>query len=305
MKISGIDANLVVALDALLRECNVTRAAKRLGVSQPALSHSLARLREHFKDPLLIANGRQLVLTERAAQLVEPVAAATAALGTVFAKRPAADLRRHRSFVMSCADLFADWLVPPLVRTLHADAPGIDLEVRAHAGRSTEVILSDGVELAFGVFEDVPPAFNQRYLFRDSFVCVVRANHPRVGAALSLKTYVQLQHLEVLPSPNARPGVRIERLLAARGLRRKVAVRVPYFSLAARIVATDDCVLTMTRLFAEQLQRIAPIRIVTCPLPLEPLAFSQIWPRRHDDDLVHRHVRDTSARLCDVDDRNH
>jgi DNA-binding transcriptional LysR family regulator len=304
MRISGIDANLLIALDALLRECNVTRAAKRLGISQPALSHSLARLRAHFKDPLLVTKGRQLVLSERAARLVGPVAAAAAALHDVFAEGPPSDLRAHRSFVLSCADLFAHRFVPSLVRTLAADAPGIDLEVRALAARSTEMILSDGVELAFGVFEDVPPALNQRPLFRDPFVCVVRADHPRVGAALPLKTYVQLQHVEVLPAPNARPGVRIDRLLSARGLKRKVGIRVPYFSLAASIVAASDHVLTMTSAFAEQLRSIAPIRIVACPLPLEPLAFSQIWSHRHDADPVHRWVRDTAARLCGAAD-NH
>src|ERR1051325_4759294 len=130
MKISGIDANLLIALDALLRECNVTRAAKRLGISQPALSHSLARLRAHFKDPLLVAKGRQLVLSERAARLVAPVAAATAALNDVFAEPPLSDLRAHRSFVISCADLFAHRFVPSFVRSLAADAPGIELEVR-------------------------------------------------------------------------------------------------------------------------------------------------------------------------------
>src|SRR5204863_8401816 len=100
---------------------------------------------------------------------------------------------------------------------------------------------------AFGVFEDIPPALNQRLLFRNPFVCVVGANHPRVGAALPLKTYVKMKHVEVLPAPNARPGVRIDRLLSARGLKRKVGIRVPYFALAASIVGTGDYVLTMTR----------------------------------------------------------
>jgi DNA-binding transcriptional LysR family regulator len=165
--------------------------------------------------------------------------------------------------------------------------------------------LRNGVELAFGVFEDVPPNVNQQQLFRDHFVCVVREDHPKVEETLSLATYVKLPHLEVLPAPNARPGLRIDRALAARGMSRHVDIRVPYFSLAAKVLATSDCVLTMTRAFAEELRTIAPLRIVKCPLPIPALSFSQIWSRQHDEDPVHRWVRDACHGLCDGRDARH
>jgi len=104
MKLSGIDANLLIALDALLRERNVTRAAARLGIGQPALSHSLARLRSHFKDPLLVPHGRELRLSTKASRLVESVAAATAALASVFEERPGLDLDASRKFIIAGAD---------------------------------------------------------------------------------------------------------------------------------------------------------------------------------------------------------
>jgi DNA-binding transcriptional LysR family regulator len=299
MKISGIDANLLIALEALLRERNVTRAAARLGVGQPALSHSLARLREHFKDPLLVPKGRELILSEKAARLLEPVSAAAAALASVFEERPNLDLRSARPFIVASADLFSLRFVPEIVRTLGREAPGVALEVRSLAARSTELCLSDGVELAFGVFEEVPSTINQQHLFHDPFVCVVRVDHPEVGTTLSLKAYAKLPHLEVAPAPNARPGVRIDRILAAKGARRKVTTRVAYFLLAARILESSDQVLTMTQAFAEELIKVARLRILKCPLPIPPLSFSQIWSRRHDADPTHRWLRERCGSLCE------
>jgi DNA-binding transcriptional LysR family regulator len=298
MRISGIDANLLIALNALLTERNVTRAAARVGVGQPALSHSLARLREHFNDPLLIPRGRELHLSDKALRLVEPVAVATAALANVFEERPALDLRSARRFVVAAADLFALRFMPEVERTLRREAPGVVLEVRPLAARSTELILSDGVDLAFGVFDDVPSTLNQQHLFRDEFVCVVRADHPEVGASMSLRAFTKLSHLEVAPAPNAKPGLRIDRLLAAKGMERRVGTRVPYFLLAARILESNDQVLTMTHVFAEELTKVARLRIVKSPLALPPLSFSQIWLRQHDDDPTHQWLRETCARIC-------
>jgi DNA-binding transcriptional LysR family regulator len=298
MKLTDIDTNLLLALDALLTERSVTRAAARLGVGQPAMSHSLARLREHFGDPLLVRRGRDLALSDRARGLLDAVTQATAALSRVFEERPGFDPAAPRTFAVSCTDLFSLRFVPELLRVLGRDAPGVDVEVRPLVARSTERILGDGVDLAFGVFEDVPPAINQEYLFSDPLVCVVRDDHPAVGATLSLETYLSLPHLEVAPAPQSRPGARIDRVLAAQGHRRKVKSRVPYFMLAARILARTDQVLTMTRSYAWVLGTLAPLRIVAPPIDVPPLAFSQIWLHRHDDDPGHRWLRALTAGLC-------
>jgi DNA-binding transcriptional LysR family regulator len=302
MRISGIDANLLIALNALLTERNVTRAAARIGVGQPALSHSLARLRAHFKDPLLVQRGRGLYLSEKALRLLEPVAAATAAFSSVFEERPGLDLVSPRRFVLAAADLFALRFVPEIERTLRSEAPGVTLEVRPLADRSTELSLSDGVDLAFGVFADVPPPLNQQILFADPFVCVVRADHPLVGAGgnLSLRAFTRLPHIEVAPAPKARPGLRIDRMLAAKGVLRRVETRVPYFLLAARLLERSDQILTMTRVFAEELQKAARLQILKCPLTLPSLSFSQIWLRQYDDDPTHRWLRETCARICTI-----
>jgi DNA-binding transcriptional LysR family regulator len=299
MKLSDIDTNLLLALEALLTERSVTRAAARLGVGQPAMSHSLARLREHFGDPLLVRRGRDLVLSEKARALLDSVTQATAALSRVFEERPGFDPAAPRRFAVACTDLFSLRFVPELLATVEREAPGVELEVRPLVARSTEQILGDGVDLAFGVFEDVPPAINQEHLFSDPFVCVVRADHPAVEhEALSLESYVSLPHLEVAPAPQSRPGARIDRVLAAQGLKRRVKSRVPYFLLAAQILARTDQALTMTRSYAGVLATLGSLRVVAAPIELPPLAFSQIWLHRSDDDPGHRWLRATTARLC-------
>jgi DNA-binding transcriptional LysR family regulator len=298
MKLSAIDANLLLALHALLQEKSVTSAGKRLGIGQPAMSRSLARLRDHFDDPLLVAKGRVLVLSPTAEGLKPSVERAALALTEVFERRQGDVHARGRPFVIACADLFADAVVPKVLERMWRDAPQATIELRPISSRSSEQILGDDVDLAPGSFEDVPATVNQRELFSDRFVCVLREGHPRVGATLSLKTYVELAHIEVLPTPQARPGLRIERELAAKGLQRRVVARVPYFALASHLLAQTDMVLTMTRQWAQFIQEGTSLRVVDAPIKLPPQRFSQIWSRSHDSDRTHAWFRDLVATVC-------
>ncbi|HEY8087775.1 MAG TPA: LysR family transcriptional regulator [Polyangiaceae bacterium] len=298
MKLSAIDTNLLLALHALLQETSVTRAAKRLGIGQPAMSRSLARLRDHFKDPLLVPKGRQLVLSRAAQALLPAVERAAAAIADVFEEGGGPGLESRRSWVVACVDLFGTTVVPGLVRAI-GEKMGATLEVRSIPARSSEQILEDGADVVLGAFEDLPPTVSQRHLFSDSFVCVVRADHPRVGRTMSLKTYLELHHLEVLPAPMARPGLRIERALGSKAGQRRVAVRVPYFGLAARILADSDLVLTMSGTFARALQETLPLKVVAAPLTIPAQRFSLIWHRKHETDRGHAWFRDLVAKVCD------
>jgi len=298
MKLSAIDPKLLLALHALLQEGSVTRAARRRGIGQPAMSRSLGRLREHFKDPLLVRKGRQLILTPVARALVPSVEKAADAIADVFedASGPTAEARRI--YVVACADLFGVAVIPRLLQELGGGSRTAGIEVRTIPARASEQILEDGVDIVLGSFEDVPPTVNQRHMFSDAFVCVVRADHPRVDSSMSLKTYLELSHLEVLPAPLARPGLRIERALGPRAGERRVVVRVPYFSLAARVLSQSDLVLTMTGSFARMLQDFATLKVVPAPIKIPPLRFSLIWHHRHDADVTHARLRDLVSKIC-------
>jgi DNA-binding transcriptional LysR family regulator len=300
MKLSGIDANLLVSLDALLQEKSVTRAAKRLGVGQPAVSHSLARLREHFRDPLLVLKGRTYVLTPRAQQLSVVVAIATRALTDVFEDRPAfVAATSSQRFVVACSDLVGTILMPELLHVIGREAANVAFELRPLPERA-DSILDDDVDLGVGIFEDVPPTMSQQPLYDDPAVCVVRASHEHVGKRLTLETYTKLPHLDVALTRDSMRDQRVDRALAAIGRRRRVSVRVPYFLLAPRLLERTDYVATVSARAGEILARMARLRVVAPPIEIPSYRFSQIWRADRDDDRAHSWLRQRVARICDL-----
>ena len=291
MRLSAIDANLLIALYALLSERNVTRAAARVGVGQPAMSHSLGRLRDHFRDPLLVKKGRELVLTERGHRLVRPVAEAMASLRDVFVE---GDLfvpaRSARQFVVAAADLMSMLFVPRLVRRLRQKAPGVTLQLWPLVARSTDAILDNGVELALGVFEDVPVTMNQEPLFTDDWACLLSPRHAAARKpALTLDDYVKYPHVEC--APHGRLSPRLDRVLAALGRRRNIALQVPYWSLIPEVLAAGPYLHTVIARGAARLAATAELAVRPLPLAMAPMVFSQLWRRSHDDDAGHQWLR--------------
>jgi DNA-binding transcriptional LysR family regulator len=293
MRLSGIDANLLAALDALLREKSVTRAAQRLGVGQPALSHSLSRLRHHFQDELLVLNGRNYVLTNRAEKLSPMVAKAARALAEVFQRQHDFEAATStRAFVIACSDAIGMLVLPELLRTLEREAKHVTLELRATVGTSKESMLDGAVDLAVGMFEDVPPGIDQRLLYEDRAVCLVHQDHELVTGRLTLDDYETLPHLEIAAVGDAIPGLHIDRALSALGRRRRVALRVPYCSLAPTILERSACVATVSSLTAALLVKSAPLRVFEPPVTLPSYNYCQIWRDDRADDHAHHCLRD-------------
>ena len=180
MRLSGIDLNLLTSLDALLVEQNVTRAAKRLGVSQPAVSHSLRRLRDLLGDELLVRGKIGMTATPRALELRGAVRAALEAAEVVLRAAPAFDpATAERTFVVSMADQQSFLLLPPLVERLAREAPGVRIDVRPPP---SDVVGSD-IELAIGVWIDSPANVLEQTLWRESFMCVPRGATSRCESA--------------------------------------------------------------------------------------------------------------------------
>jgi DNA-binding transcriptional LysR family regulator len=299
MKLSGADANLLPALDALLREKNVTRAARRLGVGQPAVSHSLARLRNHFHDELLVLRGRTYFLTEKGEKLAEVVANATRAMAAVFEEPPDFEATTSSSrFVVACSDLLGFIIIPEMLQTLQGEAKHVEVELRTPLNMSKESLLEGGVDLALGVFEDVPPSMNQQALFEDTAACVVREGHGRVGDRLTLDTYGALPHLEIAPARGSIPELHVERALAAVGMRRRVTLRTPYYLLAPRILERTDHVATLPASAAELIAKTALLRVLSPPIELPSYKFSQIWWSNRNDDRGHAWLRGHVADIC-------
>ena len=303
------DLNLLIALDALLQEQNVSRAAKRLGLSTPAMSHALARLRKQLGDPLLVRAGQRMVATPRAADLRDRVhGLADDALG-VLRPEPARDLKNlERTFRIKASDMVLCVLGPVLDKKLR-ELPGVSLHVMPPQFEEPALLRAGTVDLAIGVYDyspysDLPSDLRIQQLFEDHFTCVVRKDHPTVGRTLTIEQYCELEHVQI--APRGQPGGYVDELLAERGFKRHIARAVPFFIAALMLVAETDYVLTVSGQLARRLAEPLGLRLVQPPrsLDLEPNHMAQLWHPRNDKDPGHRWLRETIAEAAKHSTRN-
>lgn len=286
MELAGVDLNLLVALDALLSERNVTRAGERIGLSQPATSRALARLRELFDDPLLVRGKEGMRPTPRAEQLAPEVKRILADIrGSLFDRAvfdPATD---SRTFTVAVNDYVGAALLPEVVSRIRQAAPSITLRFRSLPREVPARALADGtLDLAVGTFLRVPERLAVRELLTDSFVCAVRAGHPLAKGKLTLKRFVAFDHL-LIASPGEGPGV-VDLALDQHGLSRRVAVYVPHFLVAPAVVATTDVIVTLARRIATKTAKSDGLTLLEPPsaLKLPEFPVQMIWHPRTEED---------------------
>jgi DNA-binding transcriptional LysR family regulator len=290
------DLNLLLSLDALLQEGNVTRAAKRLGRSTPATSRALERIRRRLGDPLLVRAGRGLVLTPRAEQLKPEVSQLVADARRVLAAAvPFAPERLERAFTVHTTDYVLVLLGPAVDAILRREAPQVTLRFLPSVAEDWVPLRDGAADLSICLFGHFPDEFLTRPLFRDRFVCAVRADHPRVGETLSLDAWLKLDHLVV--APLGRPSF-VDVLLAERGLRRRIRRTVPYFLAGLALTAASDDVLTVSARAAAAVAPTYGLRLVAPPLPFTDYALNLLWHPRVDNDPAHRWLRDVFARAA-------
>lgn len=297
MHIYGIDANLLVSLDALLRETSVTRAARRVGLTQSAMSHALARLREHLGDPLLVRAGRQMVLTPKAEALAPRVARLVEEMSRLFAPDEGFDpAALARAFSLRTTDHILFVLMPEIDALLNTEAPGVDLLVTSLNEQGVDVLRHGQCDLVVGVFNDLPSDVREQALFTDRFVCLVRKEHPVARTGLSLAQYGAMPH--VLVAPRGTPGGIVDRVLAEHGLRRRVARSVPHFLVAPFLVTHSDAVVTMSERMAQRISPLLDLAVLEPPVTLPHYTLSMAWHERHEGDPAHRWLRDVLVRAA-------
>jgi LysR family transcriptional regulator, transcriptional activator of nodD3 and syrA len=291
--LSAIDLNLLVVLRALLSERHVTRAAARVGLSQSATSHALSRLRELYGDALLVRSGRTLTLTPRAARLLPALERGLGDLETSLAAEPEFDpSSARRTFTIGMADYMQALIVGPLLRQLATRAPGIDLTVVVFPNLR-ELVESGAIDLALGISGPELRPWRQEPLFEEGFVCMVRRDHPRIKKAPSLEKYLAQRHVVVAPTGTA--GSFVDTLLAARGLERRIALRVTNFLIAPVVVCETDLINTMPTRLARQLAKTYPLRLFPAPLELAPFEHCMFWHPRLEQDPAQRWLREFVA----------
>lgn len=284
MNFHGIDLNLLVAFDALMSERNVTRAATQVGVSQPAMSAALSRLRKLFGDPLFLRSADGLLPTARARDLSEPIAEALRRIESTLVKKPQfVPEKASMTFKLGLSDYPAFVLLPSLMQELGHKAPSVSLNVHAFNDRDHAIDLLDSgaIDAAIGV----PPTHADgriltRPVLRDEFVSIIASGHPAARRGKSMKNYLELPH--VLVSPEGELYGIVDQALTQQGKKRNVALTLPQMFAVPSIVA-------QTRMTATVMKRVAlysPFgrRLVLFPPPVElpVVAFDLIWHRRSD-----------------------
>jgi DNA-binding transcriptional LysR family regulator len=293
--LSAVDLNLLVVLEALLSERHVTRAAARVGLSQSATSHALARLRELYGDPLLVRSRGTLALTPRAHALLPLITRALGELRATITQEPAFDARAsERSFRLGADDYTQALLLPALLEYFEKDAPGINVSI-VQSPNPYELLLEGQVDLATHVATSAPSPLRRQELFTEGFVCMVRKHHPTVKRQLTLAQYVGLRHLVVAPSGS--PGSTVDSELDKRGKKRRVALQVPSFLVAAVVVSKSNLINTAPERLARRFATTFPVKLLPPPLPLPRFTFSIAWHPRLENDPGHVWFREVIARL--------
>lgn len=296
LNLRDMDLNLLVALDALLQEPNVTKAATRIGMTQPALSHALRRLRELLGDELLVCGKAGMLLTPRGRELALPVRRAMLDLQQALAGEqrfePATATRR---VTLATTDYEGVVLLPRLLELLRHQAPGVELEVRHIDPRHYAEQLETGmVDLLVGFPLPAASGLRQRVLFKEVLACVVRKDHPAVRGRLDLNLYCQLAH--ALISPRSESGSLVDDTLAGLGRTRRVTLRLPSFIVAPLLVAGSDLVLTLPRRLADSLAGLLPLQVLEPPIEIPSFPIVMNWHERYDGDAAHRWLRQLLVR---------
>jgi DNA-binding transcriptional LysR family regulator len=291
----GVDLNLLVSLRVLLTQRHVTRSAEKLGVTQPAMSASLARSRTLFGDKLLVRGPGGLVLTARGEQILDQlnqimeVTERLISLPEEFTPEIC-----HRTFALMGSDFVEFILLPSLMATLASEAPNLQLLYKSPDRKNLEAMLANGeLDLVVGYVPDPPKELIRRTLFHEAFVCVARRGHPLLrDQGLKIEQYVELQHVQVLARDATMYGDDIEKAIAAIGLVRKVALWQPTFLAVGNVVAQTNLISTVPRRIAAHFAQVLPIVVYDPPLALPAPDITLYWHPRSQDDPGHKWLRD-------------
>lgn len=290
MDLRQADLGLLIALDALIAERSVTRAADRLGLSQPAMSAQLARLRSLFKDPLLVSSGKQMLPTERATELQEPLHRLLDELTALVRERQTFNsVLSNRTFRIMATDYMHRIVSLPMMEELVRSAPKARLAMVLHdAKRAWQALEDDDVDVLIASDRLTPRSAKARVLMEDGFVFVQRKGHPRGRRTINLDVFCALDHVLVSPEGGGFFGATDE-ALAKLGRKRRVVASLPSFLLAAPLVASTDLVAVLP----ERLARSIPGTFDIFPLPFESIRFYVVmsWHPRRDRDPGHEWFR--------------
>ena len=301
MNMSKFDLNLLVYLDVLLRECNVTRAAEELGISQPAMSNSLRRLRDLFADPILVRTSDGMTPTKRALELQPLVRTVLeAAEQAVLPKTEFDPAASTRIFRIMASDYTEATLLPVLLKRLLKEAPNVRLDIMTPSDVSFHDVERGKVDLVINRFDTLPQSFHQVHLWDDSFSCVVSASNPIIKN-WNLDAYLSGKHVWVSktgmgvgvgmsPDDVQRLGW-VDDALDKIGAKRNIALFTRHYQAALRLGEQDDLIVTLPSMAAMQLASNPNVVILDPPFEIPRMRLKMVWSPLLQHDPGHRWIR--------------
>jgi DNA-binding transcriptional LysR family regulator len=283
VNLAGVDLNLLVALEALLGERSVTLAASRVGLSQPAMSRALGRLRSLFADDLLVRSSAGLVLTRRAEQLAEQLPPAMASIRALLNAAQSDPQTARTTVTIAMPDHQSLVLLPRLMPRLRSRAPHLDIVTQPSLTAVTRRLEAGEIDLAIGCFRGAPSGFYRRTLYTDRFACLVRSEHPVRQQEWNADHFAALRHAMI--SPAAEEGfAQAYDLLAQLEITGRDPLIVPNAMTAPFLVAETDIALILPLRAARHAATLLPLAVLEPPVDLPSYEVSLLWhERRHRD----------------------
>ncbi len=297
MNVSDLDLNLLRAFDAIATEGSVTVAGERIGLSQPAMSNALTRLRQLFDDPLFVRTPRGMRPTPFAQQLAHPVREALRLIQTALQQHAGFDPRSSgHTFRLFMSDIGEMVFLPGLLECIKHDAPGVKIEVVRIPIKDVHTALEAGdIDLAVGFLPGLVTGMRAQPLFREHYACLLRTDHPVIGAKISARQFREAAH--VLVSYAGTGHQVIEETFVAEGLGGRIAVRVPHFLVVPMILARTDLVVTVPSRVAAIFARLGNFKVLKLPLHMPNFEVRLHWHQRFHQDPANRWLREAMAAL--------
>lgn len=284
------DLRLLQVFDEIYKTRSITRAAENLGLGQPAVSIALAKLRKYFNDPLFVRIANSMEPTPMARELEHAVRQALNALDLVFGHRIDFDpTSSERTFCISMTDISQLVLLPKLWARLRKIAPGVHIDIVPLSAETPRMLETGEVDLALGFMTQLGSGFYQQSLFRQRYVCVVNANHPRIRNELTLDRFEAEEHAVVTTSGTGH--LIVDREIARQGIKRHIALRVPNYLGIAFVIEQTDMLATIPERLAQVLDGRGRLKIFPVPFNLPDYAVKQHWHERYHHDPGNRWLR--------------
>jgi DNA-binding transcriptional LysR family regulator len=297
MELRDIDLNLLVVFNQMLLDRRVSTAADKLGVTQPAISNALKRLRLLLKDELFLRTSQGMEPTPYALHLAEPVAYALNALQSALNQRDRFDPQTsERTFTLAVTDIGEMYFMPPLMDALAKRAPNIRIStLRNTTGNLKEDMASGTVDLAVGLLPHLQSGFFQRRLFQQRYVCMFRRGHPTAQNPMTLENFCVMEHVGVVAAHTGHGEV--DSALDRMGIQRRMRLVVPHFIAVGHILQSTDLIATVPERFAVRCE--GPFGLVSSPHPanLPEIAINLFWHAKYNRDPANLWLRQLMVEL--------